>query len=87
MVAHGDHFEAGPVTGVTDVLQVVDSFANSATVTGNLPRQSTAVSVAAPQAKSMGCSTIGGAVAPTLGVAVLLLLGWCSLSVRRRPTP
>jgi hypothetical protein len=34
----------------------------------------------------MGCTAIGGAVVPTLGVAVLLLLGWCSLSVRRRPT-
>jgi|GEM_PF-5946039 hypothetical protein len=80
------NYQAGLVTGVTDVLQVVDSFANSATVTVNLPRQATTVSATAPHAKSVGCNTAGGAIMPTLGVAVLLLLGWRSLRVRRPPT-
>jgi len=81
-------YQAGPVTGVTDVVRVVDSFANSAIVTVNLPRQpAEVVSATAPKTKSMGCSTTGGAVVPTLGVAVLLLLGWCSLRVRRRSAP
>jgi hypothetical protein len=51
----------------------------------NVLRQAAAVSPTMPQAKSVGCSTTGRAVVPTLGVAVLLLLGWCSLSVRCRP--
>ena len=73
--------------GVTDVVQVVDSFANSSTATVNVLRQAAAVSSTAPQAKSMGCGTTGGAALPSLGGAVLLLLGWRSLRVRRRPTP
>jgi hypothetical protein len=72
---------------VTDVVQVVDSFANSSIATVNVLRQQAAVAATAPQARSMGCGTTGGAALPSLGVAVLLLLGWCSLRVRRRPTP
>ena len=54
LTASGD-YQAGPVGGVTDVLQVVDSFANSSTATVNVLRQAAAVSTTAPQAKSMGC--------------------------------
>jgi hypothetical protein len=85
LTASGD-YQAGPVGGVTDVVQVVDSFANSATATVDVTRQSSVVSATAPQAKSMGCATTGGSALPSLGVAVLLLLGWRSLRVRRRPT-
>ena len=69
-------YQAGPVGGVTDVVQVVDSFANSATATVNVLRQPTAVSATSPQANSMGCGTTGGAALPLLGGAVLVLLGW-----------
>ena len=75
LTASGD-YQAGSVGGVTDVVQVVDSFANSSTATVNVLRQAAAVSSTAPQAKSMGCGTTGGAALPSLGVAVLLLLGW-----------
>ena len=74
-------YQAGPVGGVTDVLQVVDAYANSSTATVNVLRQPTAVSTTEPQAKSMGCGTTGGAALPSLGGAVLVLLGW---TVRRR---
>ena len=70
--------------GVTDVVQVVDSFANSATATVNVTKQASALSPTSPQAKSMGCSTTGGAALPSLAAAVLVLLGWRSLRVRRR---
>ena len=86
LTASGD-YQAGPVGGVTDVVQVVDSFANSSTATVNVLRQAAAVSATAPQAKSMGCGTTGDATLPSLGVAVLLLLGWRSPRVRCRPTP
>ena len=81
-----DAREAWPAVRVITctVVRVVDSFANSATVTVNVPRQPTARSATAPHAKAAGCSTTGGAVSPTLGLAVLLVLGWHSLSVRRR---
>jgi N-acetylneuraminic acid mutarotase len=80
LTASGD-YQAGPVGGVTDVVQVVDSFANSSTATVNVLRQAAAVSSTAPQAKSMGCGTTGGAALPSLGGGVLVLLGW---TVRRR---
>ena len=82
-------YQAGPVGGVTDVVQVVDSFANSATATVNVLRQPTAVSATSPQANSMGCGTTGVTALPSLGGAVLILLGWRSLrrSRRARHTP
>jgi hypothetical protein len=86
LTASGD-YQAGGVGGVTDVLQVVDSFANSSTATVNVLSGSAAVSSTAPQAKSIGCGTTGGAALPSLGVALLLLLAWRSLRVPRRPTP
>jgi hypothetical protein len=72
-------YQAGPVGGVTDVVQVVDSFANSATATVNVIRQPSGVSATSPQANSMGCGTTGGAALPALGGAVLVLLGWRAL--------
>jgi len=83
LTVSGD-YQAGPLGGVTDVVQVVDSLANSATATVNISQQSAAISSTA-QAKSMGCGTTGDAVLPALSVAVLLLLGWRSLRMRRRP--
>jgi hypothetical protein len=80
LTVSGD-YQAGPVGGVTDVVQVVDSFANSSMTTVNVLRQATAVSSTAPQAKSMGCGTTGGAAVPGLGGVVLVLLGW---TVRHR---
>ena len=82
-------YQAGPVGGVTDVVQVVDSFANSATATVNVTQQATAVSSTSPQANSMGCGTTGVTALPSLGGAVLILLGWRSLrrSRRARHTP
>jgi len=77
-------YQAGPVGGVTDVLQVVDSFANSATATVNVIRQPSAVSATGSQANSMGCGTTGGAALPSLGGAVLVLLGWRALRRPRR---
>ena len=85
LTVSGD-YRAGTVGGVTDVLQVVDSFANSSTATVNVLRQQATVAATAPQAKSMGCGATGGAALPSLGVAVLLLLGWRSLRAPRRPT-
>ena len=84
LTASGD-YQAGPLGGVSDVLKVMDSFANSSTATVNVLRQAAAVFSTAPQAKSMGCGTTRGAALPSVGGAVLLLLGWRSL--RRRPTP
>ncbi len=78
--ASGD-YRAGTVGGVTDVLQVVDSFANSATATVDVTRQSSAVSAAAARTSSMGCGTTGGAALPWLAGAILGLLG--ARSVRR----
>jgi hypothetical protein len=75
------------VGGVTDVLQVVDSFANSSTATVNVLRQAITVSATGPLAKSVGCATTGGAALPWLGAAVLLLLGWGSLRLLRRSKP
>jgi len=86
LTASGD-YRAGPVGGVSDALQVMDSFANSSTVTVNVVRQAAAVSSTPPQAKSMGCGTTGGAALPSLGGAVLLLLGWRWLRVRRPRSP
>ena len=77
-------YQAGPVGGVTDVVQVVDSFANSATATVNVTRPPSAVSATSSQANSMGCGTTGGTALPSLCGAVLVLLGWRSLRVRRR---
>ena len=77
-------YQAGPVGGVTDVLQVLDSFANSATATVNVIRPPTAVSATSPQANSMGCGTTGVTALPSLGGAVLALLGWRSLRRPRR---
>jgi hypothetical protein len=87
LTASGD-YQAGPVGGVTDVIQVVDSFANSASATVVVTQQATTVSATSPQAKSIGCGTTGGAPLPWLG-AVLVLLGWRSLrpSRRARHTP
>ena len=81
LTASGD-YQAGQVGGVTDVLQVVDSYANSATVTVNVVRQATAVSTAGPQSRTIGCDTGGGAAVPSLAGAVLVLLGWSWLRVR-----
>ena len=80
LTASGD-YQAGPVGGVTDVVQVVDSFANSATATVDVTRQSSAVSAAAARTSSMGCGTTGGAALPWLAGAILGLLG--ARSVRR----
>ena len=81
-------YQAGPVGGVTDVVQVVDSFANSATATVNVTKQASALSPTSAQANSMGCGTTGGATLPLLAGAVLVLLGWRSLRIRRpRRTP
>jgi hypothetical protein len=85
LTASGD-YQAGPVGGVTDVLQVVDSFANSSTATVNVLRQATAVSTAGRQSASMGCAATGGAALPWLSAALLLLLGWRLLRARPRPT-
>ena len=76
-------YQAGPVGGVTDVVQVVDSFANSATATVNVTKQASALSPTSAQANSMGCGTTGGATLPLLAGAVLVLLGWRSLRIRR----
>jgi hypothetical protein len=85
LTASGD-YQAGSVGGVTDELQVMDSFANSSTATVNVLRQTAAVSSTTAQARSVGCGATGSAGVPSLGVAVLLLLGWCALRMRRRPT-
>jgi N-acetylneuraminic acid mutarotase len=77
-------YQAGPVGGVTDVVQVVDSFANSATATVNVTKQASALSPTSSQASPVGCGTTGGAALPSLGGAVLVLLGWGSLRRRRR---
>jgi hypothetical protein len=77
-------YQAGLVGGVTDVLQVVDSFANSATATVNVTQHATTVSATSPEAKSFGCGTTGGAPLPWLG-AVLALLGWRSLTRETHP--
>jgi WD40 repeat protein len=82
LTVSGD-YQAGPVGGVTDVLQVVDSFANTSTATVNVLRQQAAVAATAPQAKSMGCGATGDAALPSLGAAVLLLLGWTARHRRR----
>jgi hypothetical protein len=75
-------YQAGPVGGATDVLQVKDSFANSATVTVNVMRQPSTVSATGPHANSTGCGTTGGAALPLLVGAVLALLAH---NRRRRP--
>jgi hypothetical protein len=79
-------YQAGPVGGVTDVLQVVDSFENSATATVNVTQQATTVSATSPQAQSVGCATSGGTALPSLAGAILVLLGWISHSRRARRT-
>ena len=79
-------YQAGPVGGVTDVIQVVDSFANSSTATVNVVQPAATLSSTTPQAKSIGCNTSGGPELPGLGGAVLVLLGWRSRRVRRRLT-
>jgi hypothetical protein len=84
LTASGD-YQAGPVGGVTDVIRAVDSFANSSTATVNVVRQATAVSSTTAQAKSVGCGTTGSASVPSLGIAFLLLVGWCAPRMRRRP--
>jgi hypothetical protein len=80
-------YEAGPVGGVTDVLQVVDSFANSATATVNVTQQATTVSATSSHGNSMGCGTTGGTALRSLGGAVLVLLGWTLLKRPRRAGP
>ena len=69
-------YQAGPVGGVTDLVQVVDSFANSATATVNVTQQATTVSATSSHGNSMGCGTTRGTALPSLGGAVLVLLGW-----------
>jgi hypothetical protein len=72
-------YRAGPTGGVTDVIQVVDSFANSSTVTVKVVQQQAAiVSPTMPHAKALGCETTGGTALPSL-VAILGLLGWRAL--------
>jgi hypothetical protein len=78
-------YQAGSVGGVTDVIQVVDAFANSATATVNVLKQAATASATTPQARSVGCGSTGGTALPVLGLAALVLLGWRSLRVRRRP--
>jgi hypothetical protein len=75
-------YHAGAVGGVTDIVQVVDSFANSATATVNVTQQAVTVSATNPHANSMGCGTTGGAALPSLAGAVVVLLGWTAF--RRR---
>jgi hypothetical protein len=77
-------YQAGPVGGVTDVLQVVDSFANLSTVTVSVQSKAAAIASTMPQAKSIGCATGGATALPSLGFAVLVLFGWRSLRVRTR---
>ena len=76
-------YQAGPVGGVTDVVQVMDSFANSATATVNVTRPASVVSAAGPQATAMGCASTGSATVPALPL-ILALLGWRSLGRPRR---
>ena len=83
VTASGD-YQAGPVGGVTDVVQVVDSFDNSATATVSVMRQPTALSAMGSRARSMSCGTTGGAALPPLGGAILILLGWGSFRRPRR---
>ena len=75
---------SGAAARRTDFLLVVDSLANTATANVNVIRQPGAVSAASPQANSLGCGTTGVTALPSLGGAVLALLGWRSLRVRRR---
>jgi hypothetical protein len=76
-------YQAGSVGGVTDILQVVDSLANAATATVNVQRVGAAVSATSPQAKSMGCGVTDASAPPVLAGAVVLLVGWTSLTRRR----
>lgn len=69
-------YQAGPVGGVTDVVQVADSLANSATATVNVIRPPSTVSGTNTHANSIGCGTTGGPALPSLAGAVLVLLGW-----------
>jgi hypothetical protein len=77
-------YQAGPMGGVTDVLQVVDSVANSATATVNVTQQATTVSAISPHANAGGCSSTSGAAVPSLPGVVLVLLGWTSIRRLRR---
>jgi galactose oxidase-like protein len=78
-------YQAGPVGGVTDVVQVADSLANSVTVTVNVIRQPSVVSATSPHASSTGCRTTDGTALPSLAGAVLVLLGWRVWRPRRSP--
>ena len=69
-------YQAGPIGAETDIVQVVDSFANSATATVIVTPQGSLVSATSPHASSSGCGTTDGAALPSLAGAVLLLLGW-----------
>jgi hypothetical protein len=71
-------YHAGAVGGVTDIVQVVDSFANSATATINVTQQATTVSATTPKADSIGCGSTGSAAVPPLTAVVLVLL-WMAL--------
>jgi hypothetical protein len=82
LTASGE-YQAGAVGGVTDVVQVVDSFANSATATVNVTGPASAVSATGPQARSMGCDSTHGERIQLLA-AMLALLGWSSLGRPRR---
>jgi hypothetical protein len=73
-------YQAGQVGGVTDVLQVVDSFANSATATVNVTPQPSTVSATSAHANPGGCSTTNAAALPALGGLILVLLGRRPLS-------
>jgi hypothetical protein len=76
-------YQAGQVGGVTDVVQVVDSFANSATATVNVTQQAATVAATSSHANSMGCGTTAATGLPSLSGAILVLLGRRSLRVRR----
>jgi hypothetical protein len=72
-------YQAGTMGGVTDVVQVMDSFANSATATVNVTQRATTLAATSAHANSVGCGTTGGAALPSLAASVLVLLGWRSL--------
>jgi hypothetical protein len=79
-------YQAGPMGGVADVVQVVDSLANSTTATVDVIRQPSALSATSSQANSMGCATGGGTALPSPGGAVPVLLGCTLLRRARRST-
>jgi len=76
-------YRAGPRTGVTDVVQVVDEFGSSGRATITVVSQRSAVAASLPQTSAMGCGTTASARQPPPGEALTLVLAWISLEVLR----